>query len=114
AEREARADELAAGRAPWASATGLVVRGYISKIDKSVQPYGLVIPPTIGPEKPHKWRLDTWLHGPSENLSEVNFITTREKDPVEFQPRDTITIHLYGRYCNASKFAGEVDLFEAI
>jgi hypothetical protein len=23
---------------------------------------------------------------------------------------DTIVIHLYGRYCNANKFAGEVDL----
>jgi hypothetical protein len=114
AEGQARADELAAGRSPWTSATGLVVRGYISKIDKSVQPYGLVIPPTFGPEKPHKWRLDTWLHGRSENLSEVNFITDREKNPGEFQPRDTITVHLYGRYCNASKFAGEVDLFEAL
>ena len=39
-----RADELIAGRAPWTTATGLVVRGYLSKIDKSVQPYGLVIP----------------------------------------------------------------------
>ena len=23
-------------------------------------------------------------------------------------------LHLYGRYCNASKFAGEVDAFEAM
>jgi pimeloyl-ACP methyl ester carboxylesterase len=114
AEGQVRADELAAGRAPWTSATGLVVRGYISKIDKSVQPYGLVIPPTFGPEKPHKWRLDTWMHGRSENLTEVNFITDREKNFGEFTPRDTIVVHLYGRYCNASKFAGEVDLFEAL
>jgi pimeloyl-ACP methyl ester carboxylesterase len=114
AEGQARADELAAGRAPWTSATGLVVRGYISKIDKSVQPYGLVIPPTFGPEKPHKWRLDTWLHGRGENLTEINFITDREKNFGEFTPRDTIVIHLYGRYCNANKFAGEVDLFEAL
>jgi pimeloyl-ACP methyl ester carboxylesterase len=114
AEGQARADELAAGRAPWTSATGLVVRGYISRIDKSVQPYGLVIPPTFGPEKPHKWRLDTWLHGRGENLTEINFIADREKNFGEFQPRDTIVIHLYGRYCNANKFAGEVDLFEAL
>src|SRR6476620_5236805 len=38
-----RADQLAAGQAQWASATGLVVRGYVSKIDGSVQPYGLVV-----------------------------------------------------------------------
>ncbi len=114
AEGQSRADELATGHAPWTSATGLVVRGYISKIDKSVQPYGLVIPPTFGPEKPHKWRLDTWLHGRSENLTELNFIAEREKNLGEFTPRDTIVIHLYGRYCNANKFAGEVDLFEAL
>lgn len=114
AEGQARAEDLAAGRSPWTSATGLVVRGYISKIDKSVQPYGLVIPPTFGPEKPHKWRLDTWLHGRGENLTEINFIADREKSFGEFQPRDTITVHLYGRYCNANKFAGEVDLFEAL
>src|ERR1043165_7324624 len=28
-----RAAELAAGRSPWTTATGLVVRGYLSKID---------------------------------------------------------------------------------
>src|SRR3954453_4769789 len=33
---EERARQLAEGQAPWRSATGLVVRGYVSKIDKSV------------------------------------------------------------------------------
>ena len=41
-----RADALALGQAPWTTETGLVVRGYVSKIDRSVQPYGLVIPPS--------------------------------------------------------------------
>ena len=36
--------QLREGKAPWNTATGLVVRGYISKIDGSVQPYGLVVP----------------------------------------------------------------------
>src|SRR5262247_2462199 len=36
---EERARQLAEGRAPWTMTTGLVVRGYISKIDRSVQPY---------------------------------------------------------------------------
>jgi hypothetical protein len=111
---QARADELASGRHAWTAATGLVVRGYISKIDKSVQPFGLVMPPTFGPEKPHHWRLDTWFHGRSETLSEVNFLWDREHNPGQFTPADTIVLHLYGRYCNASKLAGEVDLFEAL
>ena len=41
-----RAQWLRAGNASWETATGLVVRGYVSKIDGSVQPYGLVVPPT--------------------------------------------------------------------
>jgi len=109
-----RADALARGEAPWTRATGLVVRGYISKIDGSVQPYGLVVPPTFSPDKPHKWRVDAWFHGRSDTLNEVDFLYDRMQNPGEFQPVDTIVLHLYGRYCNASKFAGEVDFFEAL
>lgn len=113
-EGQARADALERGDAPWSTATGLVVRGYISRIDGSVQPYGLVIPPSFSPTAPHHWRLDAWFHGRQENLSEVNFLYERERNPGEFTPRDTIMLHLYGRYCNANKLAGEVDLFEAL
>lgn len=109
-----RADALARGDASWARHPGLTVRGYISKIDGSVQPYGLVLPPTFGPDKPHNWRVDTWFHGRSETLNEIDFIYDRLQNAGEFQPADTIVLHLYGRYCNASKFAGEVDLFEAL
>ena len=41
-----RADQLLAGKPEWMTQKGLVVRGYISRIDNTVQPYGLVIPPT--------------------------------------------------------------------
>ncbi len=111
---EERARQLAEGHAAWPAATGLVVRGYVSRIDGSVQPYGLVVPASYSPTAPHRWRLDTWFHGRSETLSEVNFLADRERNIGEFAPRDTIVLHLYGRFCNASKFAGEVDLFEAM
>jgi hypothetical protein len=111
---EERAAQLAAGQAPWANATGLVVRGYISKIDKSIQPYGLVVPASYADGARRRWRLDTWFHGRNETLTQLNFLTDRMKSPGEFTPRDTIVLHLYGRYCNASKFAGEVDFFEAL
>src|SRR5947209_10193392 len=39
-----RAEQLRDGKAPWTTETGLIVRGYHSKIDGSVQPYGLVVP----------------------------------------------------------------------
>src|SRR5437899_715213 len=37
-----RAAQLRTGEAPWTNATGLIVRGYASRIGGSVQPYGLV------------------------------------------------------------------------
>ncbi|MBN8729896.1 MAG: prolyl oligopeptidase family serine peptidase [Acidobacteria bacterium] len=111
---EQRADALASGDAPWTRQTGLVVRGYESKIDGSAQPYGLVIPANWSPAVPHKWRLDAWFHGRSETLTEVNFLWERQRNAGQFTPADAIVIHLYGRFCNANKMAGEVDLFEAI
>jgi len=113
-EGQKRADQLLRGEAPWTKAAGLVVRGYVSKIDGSVQPYGLVVPPTFDPKLPRKWRVDAWFHGRAEKLSEVNFLSERMSQPGQFTPADTIVLHLYGRYCNANKFAGEVDLFEAL
>jgi acetyl esterase/lipase len=109
-----RARQLAAGEAPWTTQTGLVVRGYVSKIDGSVQPYGLIVPESYTPQGAERHRLDLWFHGRGENLSEVNFLAGRLKDRGVFTPADTIVLHPYGRYCNAFKFAGEVDVLEAL
>jgi dienelactone hydrolase len=109
-----RARQLREGKPAWTTATGLVVRGYVSKIDGSVQPYGLVVPASYRPEAPFKHRLDCWFHGRGENLSELNFINGRQTSPGEFTPKDAFVLHPYGRYCNANKLAGEVDLFEAL
>jgi dienelactone hydrolase len=110
----ARAKELRDGKPSWTTATGLVPRGYRSRIDDSVQPYGLVVPPTYKAGSGKKSRLDLWLHGRGETLSELAFVGQRHKSMGEFTPADTIVLHLYGRFCNASKFAGEIDTFEAI
>src|SRR4029078_5412903 len=72
-----RAAQLSQGQAPWATKTGLVVRGYLSKIDGSAQPYGLVVPETYAFAGSQKHRLDFWFHGRGENLTEVNFIDDR-------------------------------------
>jgi pimeloyl-ACP methyl ester carboxylesterase len=109
-----RAKQLREGLAPWTVASGLVVRGYVSKLDGSVQPYGLVVPATFRPGSPHRHRLDVWFHGRGETLSELAFLDGRQKSPGEFTPPDTIVLHPYGRYCNAFHFAGEVDVFEAL
>jgi dienelactone hydrolase len=109
-----RADQLLAGKPEWITQKGLVVRGYISRIDNTVQPYGLVIPPTYAIDHSVPTRCDLWFHGRGEKLSEVNFLWDRMKNPGEFTPDHTIMLHPYGRYCNAFKFAGEVDVLEAL
>jgi dienelactone hydrolase len=114
-EGKARAAALRDGKAPWTTQTGPVARGYRSKIDGSVQPYGVVVPPTwkgAADEKPRSTWI--WNHGRSENLTELSFIAGRMKSAGEFTPEDTFVVHPYGRYCNATKFAGEVDVFEAL
>lgn len=109
-----RLSELKAGKPSWTTATGLVPRGYISKIDGSVQPYGLVIPEDWKPEEKTPRRLDFWCHGRGEKLSELDFVSGRLTSKGEYTPAAAITVHLYGRYCCANKFAGEVDLFETL
>ena len=109
-----RAEHLRNKQAPWNSATGLVVRAYRSKLDDSVQPYGLIVPPSWTPGKSHRYRLDVWFHGRDEKLSELNFITQRQKSYGEFVPENAIVLHTYSRYCNGQKLAGEIDLFEAL
>jgi hypothetical protein len=114
AEGRERAQQLLRGLAPWTTKTGLIVRGYVSKIDGSVQPYGLAVPASYSNQGPGRYRLDIWFHGRGETLSEVNFLDERRKRPGEFTPEDTLVLHPYGRYCNAFKFAGEVDVLEAL
>jgi acetyl esterase/lipase len=96
----------------WTKQTGLVVRGYRSRIDGSVQPYGLVVPSDY--QGLPRRRLDVWCHGRGETLSELNFLHDRMNNPGQFTPPGAFVLHLYGRYCNANKFAGEIDCFEAL
>ncbi|MSR58959.1 MAG: hypothetical protein EXS05_15165 [Planctomycetaceae bacterium] len=109
-----RAGQLEQGQSPWTTQTGLIVRGYVSKIDGSVQPYGLIVPDSYVASGAQRHRLDLWFHGRGETLSEVNFLDQRQRDRGVFAPRDAFVLHPYGRYCNAFKFAGEVDVLEAL
>jgi hypothetical protein len=113
-EGHERVKALRSGQAPWTTATGLLVRGYRSKIDDSIQPYGLVVPPTFKAGADQRHRLDLWYHGRGETLNEISFLNGRMTSPGEFTPPDTIVLHLYGRYCNANHFAGEIDTLEAM
>ena len=109
-----RADQLQGGQAPWTTKPGVVVRGYISKLDQTVQPYGVVIPASYQFDGKEKHRLDFWFHGRGEVLSEVNFLNDRSKNVGQIAPDNTIVVHPYGRYCNANKLAGEIDTLEIL
>ncbi len=107
-----RAAQLEQGNAPWLDATGLVIRGYRSKLDDSVQPYAVIVPQSWRRERQN--RLMVWLLGRGEKRTELAFIAEREAGPPPLMPRDTLVLVPYGRFCNATKFAGEVDVFEAM
>ncbi|HUR46378.1 MAG TPA: prolyl oligopeptidase family serine peptidase [Candidatus Saccharimonadales bacterium] len=109
-----RAQLLREGKAPWTTTNGLIVRGYLSRVDGSVQPYGLVIPASYQGIRVQPFRLDFWFHGRGETLTELDFINGRQSSAGEFTPPNTFVLHLYGRYCNGNRFAGETDLFEAL
>jgi len=111
AEGKKRAAALKTGDAPWTRQKGLVVRAYRSKIDGSIQPYGMIIPESYNGAAT---RMDFWIHGRGETLSELAFVDQRTHSMGQIVPKNTLVLHLYGRYCCANKFAGEVDLFEAL
>jgi dienelactone hydrolase len=109
-----RVKQLREGTPAWNTATGPIARGYVSKIDGSVQPYGVFVPATFQPNSDHRHRVDTWFHGRGEMLSELSFVESASKGAGPFTPADSLVVQLYGRYCCANKLAGEVDLFEAL
>ena len=92
----------------------LLVGGFRSGIDQSIQPYSVVIPPGFAAHDARPRRLDLWFHGRGEKLSEVSFLSTQSRNAGQYTPRDTFVLHPYGRYSNAFKFAGEIDVLEAL
>ena len=47
-----RVDSLESGKPSWPTRTGKSVRGYISDVDGSVQPVGVIVPTGYDPKKP--------------------------------------------------------------
>ena len=109
-----RLEQLAAGKAPWTQQTGLVVRGFRSKLDGTVQPYGLVVPESFADQASLPHRCDIWLHGRGERSLENQFLWQRLHNAGQYTPAKTFVLHPYGRYSNAFKFAGEIDVLEAL
>ncbi len=114
AEGLTRAEALANNQTPWTNAMGTVVRGFRSKLDGSVQPYGVVYPITLDPPPYPSMRADIWCRGRSEKGLELQFIAQRMTSASPEPAPGVLMIHPFGRYCNANKLAGEVDTLEAL
>lgn len=112
-----RTEALAGNKQVWPAKKGRLVRGYLSAVDKSTQPFGLIIPANYDPAKP--MRLDVVLHGSSRptGLSELRFMSRFEEgdESAKTTPeQDFIELHPLGRVENCYRYAGETDVFEAI
>lgn len=108
---------LEAGTRPWETAKGSVVRGFISAIDGSVQPYGMIVPRNYDRSRP--MRLDVVLHGSSKpvGISELRFMNRFDgpDDRGANAPEgEFLELHPLGRVENGYRWAGETDVFEAI
>jgi dienelactone hydrolase len=55
-----------------------------------------------------------WCLGRGEKRTELAFLAERYNGPPQVVPKNTLILVPYGRFCNATKFAGEVDVFEAL
>ena len=109
-----RAESATGGKTPWLEPKGQsVARGYRSRIDGSVQPYGVVYPAGYGADPKKKWRLDLSLHGRDSSLTEVKHLNQHSGKPAP-KDQDFVQINIYGRGNNAYRWAGESDVFEAM
>ena len=110
-----RAIELENGTSSWTRKTGNVVRGFVSRIDGSFQPYGLTIPASYDGTRP--MRLDIWLHGTAMQMNEVRFLQ-QQAGPhagTSFpEPADYIQLEPLARMNHSYKFYAETDVYEAI
>lgn len=111
-----RIQALGTDGAPWESKRGRLVRAYVSDVDGSVQPYGLIVPRVYDPAR--AIRLDVVLHGSTRpvGMSEARFMAGfDESDSSGKAPEaDFIELHPLGRVENCYRWAGETDVFEAI
>ena len=113
-----RAEQLKNGKADWSLQPGMTIRGYVSAVDGSVQPYALTLPEGMNPQEGRRWPLHVVLHGRADQMNEVNFIHRMDGKPLKTEPgqpeQNWIQLDVYGRGSNAYRFAGETDVFEAM
>lgn len=86
-----------------------MVRGYVSDIDASVQPYGLVIPESYDFNSTQEQRVDIWYHGRVKPLSELKFIDQRETEVGKLQIDDA-RLQWWRQFRGEPRVTKEIDL----
>jgi dienelactone hydrolase len=81
-------------------------------VDGSIQPYAVTIPDNYDGSTP-QW-LDVVLHGRGATLNEVSFLYSHDRAKPAPADRQFIRLDVYGRGNNAYRWAGEMDVFEAL
>lgn len=109
---EERLEQLAQGRAAWRTSRGLIVGGYRSSVDGSVQPLGLVLPESLDLSRPVP--LYVWLHGRGDRTTDLHFLHERATRSGQIAPSGAIVLYPFGRHCVGYKHAGEIDVLEAV
>lgn len=109
----ARAAELATGKYSWEGQPGRVIRGFVSAVDGSVQPYCVTLPTNFAEKKSTRWPLHVVLHGRGDQMNEIRFIAQFDNKPPE-KDQSWIQLDVYGRGNNGYRWAGETDVFEAL
>lgn len=89
------------------------VMGYRSALDATAQPYALALPASYQDQGSERYPVYVVLHGRSNLQSEVPFIARWQGRAI---PADQTWIQLdvFGRGNNGYRYAGEVDVFEAL
>ncbi|MEO7143678.1 MAG: hypothetical protein ABI165_09275, partial [Bryobacteraceae bacterium] len=107
-----RGKELLAGAPSWPARKGRLARAYRSRVDGSVQPYGMAIPDSYDAAPPT--RLDVVLHGRGNTLNEVSFLAAHDSSKLIPREQNYLQLDVFGRGNNAYRWSGETDVFEAI
>lgn len=109
-----RAEELRNEKHTWTTQTGSTIRGYVSRVDGSIQPYAVSLPAHFNDARPgQRFPLHVKLHGRGGTRNEVRFFNEHSgRAPQEGQ--NWIQLDVFGRTDNAYRWSGETDVFEAI
>lgn len=110
---QSRLDQFKSGGIDWTQDTKRQVRGFISEVDGSAQPLGLILPDGWATRK-KPLPLYVWLHGRGDKSTDLHFICERLDKNGEVVPEGAIVVHPFGRQCVGYKSAGETDVMEAV